>query len=49
MNGPPSRMTISPVTALLSRNQRMTSFYTALCVYLACLTGFLGWWARFPR
>jgi hypothetical protein len=24
-------------------------FYAALCIYLAALTAFLGWWARFPR
>lgn len=27
----------------------VTYVYTALCFYLAALTAFLGWWARFPR
>jgi hypothetical protein len=28
---------------------KVTDLYTALCIYLAALTAFLGWWARFPR
>ncbi len=27
----------------------LTYFYAALWFYLAFLTAFLGWWARFPR
>ena len=29
--------------------QPLTSFDIALVIYLGILTGFLGWWARFPR
>jgi hypothetical protein len=28
---------------------KVTYFYTALCIYVATLTAFLGWWARLPR
>lgn len=36
-------------SALSIRSYELTYFYTALCIYLAALTAFLGWWARFPR
>src|SRR5437763_6538025 len=28
---------------------KVNDLYTALYIYLAALTAFLGWWARFPR
>jgi hypothetical protein len=28
---------------------KVTYFYTALCIYVATLAAFLGWWARLPR
>jgi len=33
----------------LIRANQVTYLYTALCIYLATLAAFLGWWARFPR
>ena len=33
----------------LVRALKVTYLYTALCIYLATLVAFLGWWARFPR
>ena len=33
----------------LSREPQMNPIYAALCIYVAALTVFLGWWARFPR
>ena len=32
-----------------SQESRMIPVYAALCLYLATLVAFLGWWARFPR
>jgi hypothetical protein len=46
---PPRTPTCSCAAPTLAKLPRMTYFYTALCLYLACLTALLGWWARFPR
>jgi hypothetical protein len=35
--------------ALRQRGFKVTDLYTALCIYLAALAIFVGWWARFPR
>jgi hypothetical protein len=42
-----SRMSVGALHA--RRAFKVTYLYTALCIYLAALTAFLGWWARFPR
>jgi len=39
----------SQLGALHSQELEVTVVYAVLCTYLAVLTAFLGWWARFPR
>ena len=48
MDGTPSEIA-DQFARWIQRAFKVTYLYTALCLYVAALTAFLGWWARFRR